>query len=330
MNLKLTLLFTAGLLLIVQTIFSQAGNDHLKELQKLTKKKAKEGWTIGGGLGFDFAQLNLINPKVGGGTNRIGFGGLNNIFANYKMGKLNWENDGTLQLSVQRLGRKDQPFQKNLDLLRLNSRLGFQTNHEKISVAADLNLETLLLKSYEGNLLRNPDTLNLIARFFSPARISFSPGLEFKPDKNWTIFASPIALRIIYVADDNIAALNLHGNEPGKNSFVQIGSNVKTRFKKKYLHDKMLITSSLNLYYNLKSKKVEPDTRASPKNLDVLWQNDFGWQIVKNFTINLTTELFWDADVLVQIDKNDDGVYESQGNKVSFTEALFLKYNVIF
>ena len=48
-------------------------------------------WKLGGGIGFDFAQLLQINPKPGAGDNRIGLGGLSNWFANYNKDNINWE-----------------------------------------------------------------------------------------------------------------------------------------------------------------------------------------------------------------------------------------------
>ncbi len=282
----------------------------------------KEGWDLGGGIGLDFTQLGLYNPRVGAGSNRIGFGGLNTLFAHYKKGKLAWDNDGSLQLSVQRIGSSENPFEKNIDILRLSSILGYQFGEGKLYGAVATTFESLLLPSYQGNFLSGPDS-TLQAQFLSPARISFSPGLTYKANEHLTIFYSPVSSRLIYVANDAIAQLNVHGNEPGKNTFFNLGSNLNATYNNKFIEDKLLVTTSLDLYSNYLKE---------PQNVDVLWKANIGWELFKNFSLNLATELFYDHDILVQVDRNKDGIYDPNelGRRVSFTEALLLKYNYVF
>lgn len=105
-------------LLFVTNIYSQKEEASDTSVAKI--------WTTGGGLGLDLSQLLLSNPKVGAGDNRFAFGGLGNFFATYKKDKIMWENAGSLQLAVQRVGNSDNPFEKNLDLLRLGSKIGYQ------------------------------------------------------------------------------------------------------------------------------------------------------------------------------------------------------------
>ena len=306
----------------VVLVSAQAGDDRLTEIKDASAKEVEEGWAAGGGIGLDFAQLALFAPRVGAGSNRIGFGGLGSVYANYKKGKFNWTNQGSLQLSVQRIGNNQQPFQKNLDVIRLASRAGLQTGSDKWFLALEANAQTLLLPTYEGNILSS-DTLTQLANFLSPITFVLSPGVDYKPNENWSFFYSPASLKIIYVADDDIAKLNVHGNEEGSNSFVQLGSNFKAIYTNNFLEDKIALTSTLDLYSNYLN---------NPQNIDVLWQNDLSFTIFKNISLNLFTELFYDHDVLVQVDRNDNGIYEEGelGRRVSFTQALLIKYNYIF
>ena len=74
----------------------------------------------------------------------------------------------------------------------------------------------------------------------------------------------------------------------------------------------------------------------------MLWTNDLGVILFKNFSINLVTELFYDDDVNVQLDLDEDGIIGESaenttgfnrpelGPKVSFLEAILIKYNFIF
>ena len=75
-------------------------------------KPEELGWKRGGGLGFDLAGMGLVNPRVGAGGNRFGLGGLGTYFAKNKQAEHYWDNDFSLQLSVQKLAGQD--VQKNL------------------------------------------------------------------------------------------------------------------------------------------------------------------------------------------------------------------------
>ena len=103
----------------------------------------ESAWKMGGGLGFDFAQLLQINPKPGAGNNRLGLGGLSNWFVNYNENNISWENNISLQLSAQSLGMADSLFLKNLDVFRFNSKFGFKGKREKLYIAAELQSQTL-------------------------------------------------------------------------------------------------------------------------------------------------------------------------------------------
>ena len=62
-----------------------------------------------------------------------------------------------------------------------------------------------------------------------------------------------------------------------------------------------------------------------PQNIDVLWKTDINIQLLKNISLNLVTEFFYDDDVRVVLDSTGD-----TGVALSFTEALLIKYNIIF
>lgn len=294
-------------------------------------------WKSGGGVGLDFAQMALFQPRVGAGANRIGFGGLATVFANYEKDKLAWSNTGSLQLGAQRIGGKNADFEKNIDIFRLNSRAGYKIIGDKIFAAVEANATTLLLTTYQGNLL-NPktDDENAIAQFLSPLILQVSPGIDYRPNQNLSIFFSPASFKLIYVGNDSIAALNVHGNKPGENSFSLFGANLKVGYNKNFLNDRITWQSALDLYSNF---------LESPQNVDLLWTNNLGIVINKNLSLQLVTEMFYDDDVNVQIDRDDDGIVGEAAADVnlppaeqrdelapalSFVQGLFLKYNIVF
>ncbi|MBK6448409.1 MAG: DUF3078 domain-containing protein [Saprospiraceae bacterium] len=335
-------------------------DDRIKEVRKEMAKKDTTGWLIGTGIGFDFGQLLQINPAVGAGENRIAIGGLGSLFANYKNGKLAWDNNADLLLGVQKLGSgfstlavgEKVPFQKSIDELRFNSKLGYKTNETSkfyysvlltfLSQITPTYSDTSLVSPIKGNYLKDLSGKDQgpIAKFLSPARISFSPGIDYKPNANLSLFLSPASLKMVVVGDKNIAAIparnasgepfggvNIHGTEwNGPNDYKQLlfqfGATFNAQYVNKFLNDKLNFKSGLTLFSNYLD---------NPQNVDVDWTTETAFTIFKGISVALNTRLFYDDNIPVQItDNNAVGGVRGLGNRVSFTEQLYLKYNYIF
>jgi hypothetical protein len=292
----------------------------------------KLGWGFGGSLGLDLAGTFLGNPRLGAGDNRIGFGGMVNLFANNKQGKYFWNNSGTLQLAAQRIGPKTQtdgtenPFQKNLDILRLGSRFGYSIIGDKLFAALDATAESQLLQTYSGNVIKG-DGKDLLSEFLSPARFSIAPGLDYKPTKNLSFFISPASFNLIYVGNDTLAALigQPLGNEAGKNTRFQLGYALKGAYTNKFFKDRIALTSKLAWF---------ADSRQS-LNGNVLWQNALDIQIFKGLALGLFGDVFYDHFTLVQVEKipagtAPDAIRPFLGLKPAYTGGFLLKYNMIF
>jgi Protein of unknown function (DUF3078) len=292
-------------------------------------------WKIGGDIGLNFNQILFINPRVGSGDNRIGFGGLMNLFATYKKDKFIWANSLKLQYAVQRLGENsaENPFEKTLDNIRFGTALGYKAFNDKTYWAFDATFESQLSKTYPGNFL-NPIEVGdqAISNFMSPATIVLSPGIGYTPTEQLTFFLSPASFKTILVLDDLIAQLGVHGNEPidrddlskgYKNSFNQFGASFKALYNNKFAKDRILVSTELNLYSNY---------LFEPQNVDVYWNFDLGLVIWKNISINVVTNLYYDHDIFIPDDKNNDGeITEGEGGpRTTFTEALVIKYNYTF
>ncbi|MBK8554488.1 MAG: DUF3078 domain-containing protein [Lewinellaceae bacterium] len=315
--------------LATSTLLGQAGDDRLKEVSNMAAED-KMGWTLGTGVGLDLAGMGIINPLVGGGTSRFGLGGLGTFMAKNKSEKSFWNNQVSLQLSVQKLGRSalNQPdgFQKNLDVLRLTSTYGHKIIGEKWYISADLLAQSQLLKTYASNYLSPLDSADhVVSNFLSPLLIQLSPGITFKPNDHFSVQYSPFALRFIYVADDTIASLNIQGNDNGKNTFTGLGSELVGRYTNKFYGDRIAYNGTLRLFSNY---------LQGPQNIDVLFANNLSVQLFKGFSLDLLGEVFYDQDVKMNIDTNDNGVYGDAGDKqapaTQLTGAFLLKYNKIF
>lgn len=306
-----------------------------------------QGWRNGAGIGFDFAQLFQLNPRQGAGQNRLGLGGAANFFAKYRNGRLAWDNLANWQFGLQRLGSglvaqgttQKIPFQKAIDEFRLNSKIGYKTSDtSKFFYTADLSLFSQITPTYnDAGLPGNfpaalSDTSALLSRFFSPATITLSAGMDYKPHPTLSFYYSPIGAKFIIVADDAIAATGVQGNPVTKdadgdiidfkNVDAQFGSLLRANYANKYFENRLTYTSALLLFSNYLN---------NPQNIDVDWTNELGLTIVKGLQLALTVNVFYDDDIQVQITDYDapNGI-RGVGKRVSLTQQLLLKYNVTF
>jgi hypothetical protein len=338
-----------------------AQNDaRVNEIRKSIAAKDTFGWVKGAGLGFDFGQLLQINPAVGAGENRIGLGAVGSFFANYKNGKFAWDNNVDLLFGIQKLGSGYStlkpgvriPFQKSIDEFRFNSKIGYKTSQTSkvyyslyttfLSQLTPTFIDTSVVDPVKGSYLKDLSGKDQgpIAKFFSPARISISPGIDYKPNSKLSLFLSPASAKMIIVADKNIAAIparnaagkpigqvNIHGTEwksptDYKQFLMQLGATLNAQYVDKFLNNKLNFKTGLTLFSNYLN---------NPQNVDVDWSTETAFMIWKGIAITLNTRLFYDDDIPVQItDNNVAGGLNGLGKRVSFTEQLYIKYNYIF
>ncbi len=305
-------------------------------------------WTRTAGMGLDFAQLLQINPRQGAGQNRIGIAGAVNIAASYKKDKIVWDNTGLWQFGLQRLGAgviqsgsslKKVPFQKSIDELRFNTKVGYSLSEKKrLFFALDGSMLTQLTPTYQGNAQFPGNFLSDIAgtgansRFFAPATLTLSTGIDFKPTPKLSLFYTPLGGKFIVVADDRIAMLGVHGNPVTrdalgnvidfKSAFKGLGSLARAQYNAKFLNDRLAIASNLALFSNYLD---------NPQNVDVDWTNQLDFSILKGLQLSVLMNVFYDHDVLVQISDPDapNGI-SGLGRRVSLTQQFLVKYAVVF
>ncbi len=347
--------------LLLTALFSCSALLLQAQEEAAAEEQPEQGWRTGASFGMDFAQLFQLNPRQGAGQNRLGLGGAVNVFGKYRKNRLAWDNLGSLQFGVQRLGsgvisqgtEEKIPYQKAIDELRFNSKVGYQMSKKSpFFYAADLSFFSQLTPTYQGTDTYpgfflsdiSQDGQPPLSKFLSPATVTFSLGIDFKPNDNWSFFYSPIGSKFIIVGSDIIARRGVHGNpvegekdpqtglfdpENTDNVFSQLGSLIRANFSSNFLDERMSYISALTLYSNY---------LENPQNLDVDWTNEVALELFKNLQLAMTANLFYDDDVRVLITDFDapNGVRVDEmgnpvtGKRVSLTQQLLIKYNVVF
>lgn len=315
------------------------------------KKSVKDSlWDINLGIGIDGAQLLQLNPRVGSGQNRLGFGGAINFGAKYKKNRAVWDHTFVSQFGVQRLGAgvigqgtlTKVPFQKSIDEIRIDSRLGIKaTGKSKLSYASGFNFINQIAPTYKGpasfpgNFLARLEgkETRLQSLFFSPAQISISAGMDYRPNDKWAFYYSPLAGRFIIVGNDEIALLGVHGNPVEKsptgaiisasNIEEQLGTLFRLSYKAKFWENKCTNASVIQLYSNYLKDFKYVDLQY--------WTNDLSMKIIKGFQLSLTVNAYYDRDVLVQItDYSQPNGVRGLGRALSINQQMLMKYALTF
>lgn len=296
--------FFALLLLSV----TQANAQEAKAKTTIDEKKIKEntdGWNLGGTGSLTFNQIGLKNWAAGGDPS-IAAQAMVNAYADYKFGKHLWQSRLGIEYGQQKI--KGQSFRKNSDRLEFFTKYGYEI-HKSVYVSAYANAKTLMTPTYEFS--SSNEKTRMISKFASPMNIESALGIDFVPNQYLSIFASPVASKMIVVADDEIAALDLHGAN-GKNFRYELGSTIIVTYKQE-------IFKNTNVQSFL---KIYKDYLSGPaQNIDVDWQNTIGLKVNKFLSASVFTHLIWDYDVLIpQFD--DGGIPVGSARKLQFKNII--------
>jgi hypothetical protein len=346
-NRLLCILFlVSGMMATAQTDENRAAQEaeRKKRMDESMKMEDGEGWKFRSAIGIDLGQLANINPYVGAGASRLGLGGALGLTAKYDRKRISWKNDLMINLSTQRIGSgtiaagsdKKLPFEKALDIATLSSNLSFKVSETSPwSYAADLLMITQLLgshvdsaskKIYLSEVREGNYNTTLLSKLFSPANISFALGMKYQKDPKWYVFLSPLALKMIYVADQNIANLGVHGTALKEGSTTEYeklwygaGSMLRAGYANTFFK-RLNYTSELVLFSDYLDK---------PQNVDVTWFNVFGLEIFKGLNLQFRTDVFYDDNKLNLLTDNNlpGGVRAGTGKRVNLIQQLLISYN---
>jgi len=230
--------FLFVLLLLPSALYSQEMADTIKT------------WHFGGLASLNFSQVSLTNWAAGGRSSSAGVGILN-VFGNYKKDNLLWEN--SLDMGYGLLKEENNSAVKSDDRFDLNSKFGIKKT-EKLYYSVLFNFKTQFAPGYNY-----PNTTDAISRLWAPAYITLSVGADYKPNKAWSFFLSPLTGKMTIVADDILSAQGAFGVDPGKKVRMEVGSFFKAELK-----TDLMKNVSLNSKVDLFSSYTH-----NPENIDV-------------------------------------------------------------
>jgi len=278
------------------------------------------GWKKGGVLGLNLAQTSLTNWAAGG-QNSLAVNGYFSVFANYKQDKSSWDNSLDLGYGLLKQGNDDY-FTKTDDKIDFLSKYGREA-FKNFNYAALLNFKTQMSPGY-----KYPDTENKISDLFAPAYLLLAAGLDYKPNDHFSAFISPLTAKFTFVTDPDLSDDGAFGVTPGETVRGEIGGYLRTiytrgDFKGEFLKN-VAFTTKLDLFSNYAD---------NPQNIDVSWEILVALKVNDFLSVNFNTHLLYDDNILVPVDRNGNGEFESTeapGPRTQFKEILGVGFSLKF
>jgi len=271
------------------TVVSFAQDQTIKNLQTEAGKTINKDkndtipkiWKLGGIYSLNLSQGSLSNWAAGGEEFSLSVNTFVNAHAFYKKGKNSWDNNLDFYLGYVKttsLGTR-----KSDDRIDLTSKYGYALN-SKWNVGALFDARSQLFKGYNY-----PDntTKVYVSNFLAPAYIILSPGFDYHPVKNLSIFMSPAAARWIIVKDTALSTL--YGVPAGEKHSFEFGAYATINYTAN-LGKAVTYTGRLDLFSNYKHK---------PGNIDIYMTNLFAVKLSKVLSATWNFNIIYDDDVKI-------------------------------
>ncbi|WP_430817925.1 DUF3078 domain-containing protein [Carboxylicivirga sp. N1E11] len=242
-------------------------HNHSYETQtNLEKISIKTGpWTFEGTENILLSQ-GYVDNWVKGGESNVSLGSDLRLTANYKKNKHEWDNYIIHKVGI--VSTETEKGKVNTDLIELNTKYGLKAS-QKWYYSFLYNFKTQFFYGYD-----KPDG-DPVSGFLAPAYMSFAVGMDYKPDKKFTLLLSPITSRLTLVANTRKFDETDYGIQEGRNGNIVNGISVVNNISHNISRE-FKLSSRLDAFYQYLGK---PD-----KDKDRRVQID--WEVILDMKIN--------------------------------------------
>ncbi|HTN36388.1 MAG TPA: DUF3078 domain-containing protein [Arachidicoccus sp.] len=248
-------------------------------------------WKYGGRGDLHLSQSSLRNWAAGGEDFSMSLSSYVNAYLYYRKGTHSW--DTNVDFNFGYVQTTSNGGRKNDDRIAGTTKYGI-----RLDSAGKLNASFLLngrSQFFDGRKYFTKDSSQLISSFMSPAYAVISLGLDYKPQKELSIFASPLTTRLTVILQRQLAALGLYGLDKGHRYQFAPGAFATINYQKDILKN-VNYRANLNLF---------SDYSRDPQNVDMDMSNNLSFKINKFLSASYSLDLIYDDDVRL-FGKNGD------------------------
>ena len=150
-------------------------------------------WKKGGFFNLNLNQGSLSNWSAGGDKFSFSLNAYLNLYAFYKRGKNSWDN--SLDLAYGVVNTTSLGSRKSSDRIEYLSKYGYDLSKKwDVGVLFDVRSQFANGYAYLKNSV-GADSSTLTSKTFAPTYIILSPGFNYKPCDNFSLFLSPVTAR---------------------------------------------------------------------------------------------------------------------------------------
>lgn len=280
--------FLTAILLVCSFGLLHAQTDWMKTSREEASGKIKKDasdttnkvWKKGGTFNLNVNQGSLTNWAAGGDKFSFSVASSLNAFAFYKKGRHSWDN--VLNLAYGYVNTTSLGGRKSDDLISITSKYGYDIG-KNFYLSGLVDLRTQFTDGY----LYTDTSKTLSSRFFAPAYLVLSPGIDYKPTDQFSIFFSPVTGRYVFVMDDYLSSQAAFGVDTGKHIKSEFGAYL-TINTVQTLAKGIVYKGRLDLYSNY---------RNNPQNVDLYMTNSLNLAVNKYISAVISLDMIYDDDV---------------------------------
>jgi hypothetical protein len=252
------------------------------DASKEIKSLEKDGWSRSGTFILNINQGALKDWAAGGEQSVLGINTIFNYNTNYRKGKNTWDSYFDIALGFQNATSFSR-FRKIDDRIDITSKYGRQLS-KTLYAGLLVNFNSQALAGYDYT--NTPNTK--ISNFLTPGKILLSPGFDYKPSKDFSLFFSPATVRFILKNDPDFYSLRKFGVDSAKKSNTEFGAFITAVYNKS-INTWATYSGRLDLFSNY---------IRNPQNIDVYCTNLLTMKFNKWLGSTLSLDLIYDDDVI--------------------------------
>lgn len=293
------------------------------------KRDTVDYWSTGAKVNLSFSMVNLSNWAQGG-ENSISFISTGNLFARYKKNNISFETIMDLSFAIQRLGQSG--IRKNDDRIDVNTTFGYAAN-KVLNYTVMTNFRSQFAPGFNY-----PNDSVVVSRFFSPAYLVVSAGMEYRPKPWFRLNLSPASGKFTFVTNQLLADAGAFGVKPaernsagllvkrGEQLRYEFGASLFARFTKEIVKN---VTLDLKLDLFNGYADDDPKNRG---NIDVNSESTLNLKVNKYITTNVFVQVIYDQDIAVPLYEMQNGVRVKvgQGPRTQFKNVTGIGFTMSF
>ncbi len=286
------------LIIIVNDSFAQADS---------TQVNSNKNWKLDGTFLFHVHESTFTN-WASGGDNQLASKVIIKPNFTYDNGKWSWENTFDLRYGQQR--NAQEAVKKNEDEMIFTSKVG-KWFSEKWKFSSMYTFNSQFTPYNENGRIQSA--------FMAPAYTNVSIGFDYDPDKNYTIYMTPLNMRNTWVFNDSLSARGEYMVKPGSNLRFRFGPSFLITYKGE-ISKNIILDTKLGYFQDIVDGLGDPV---------VNWDALLNMKVNKFISASFSFTLFYDEDSKTDI-KDKDGNVIGKDAKIQFKQSLGIGFNFVW